>query len=1334
MVYKLQRPLNDHIDFQDFYFELKTYLEAKGLFEYVLELQPMIELGASEIENPQNVQSIETEGSNAGNEDGETAAIANLKQKLGKVKLVIISNVAEKYKHCIRQENCVAKQILNLKEATNVKTGANLAAQTKKFHNMRMKEEETLLSFRDRMEQSVKCLEEQGNKPSEVSIAQVFMAGLPKKYKLIVNNFESKQARKNRVYKIEEIFQSALNWETVMDNDESEDDVKGYQAGGSKSEKYCSNCKTHTHDTKDCWSKNGNGNKNKGNTKRFNVKCYNCNGPHYKRDCPEKKENNNSDNEDGKVYHVKGFLIHKDSESESDSDFDDMPDLSLSSDSSSCDSDSDYEVHVNGFAIFNDSESESDSDSDGMPDLALSSESSSCDSDSDYEVTTKDFRMLGESDGVLSDSFYEDMPALASTSESSSSDSEFIPSSILSDTDVASTSESCDSEDVPELVMSSDSELDIVTLHGDKKSKDESEEGWLWEEQMFVMKEEKEIKSHGCHFMDSGASAHVTSDDSIFEGNKETNVNLKTVDGSKLPGLKQGKINGLDGKAILVKGIENTLISVSQLCNNGWTFTFNDNGFVGKKGARTMNGRLKNGMYVCAEENYVLQVNSDEMNDMMTWHRRLGHVGRAKLVESLGSEITASWPNKLDFCYACAHGQLKRTKVNRKPTENETEADVGEIFYMDLFGPMDVPSLAGDKYVLLAKDKKSRITACVPIKEKSDAFLAADALIKRVSKQGKTIKSIITDGGKEFDCENFNDMCKLHDIDHILIAPDTPELNGLAERGNGMVIHMMRTMMIDSGLAKKYWAECLNYCVYILNSLSTSALKDKISPEEVWSGKERDLNKIFPFGADVVYLYQTGTKKVKGKISSISRNGKLLGPDLDMHGEAWRILNTETKRIVSSRNFSVDVSDQPNCKKTASNKNNRNVKNSDDCDDSETDDIIQGYDSGIDSTDSDHSLSESSEDEESDLNPISNESDQESEDDNRDNEFPLITPEKHYKRNDQLVVKFDDEQSYKGKVVKVDKRKLNPYTVEFLNGKTIDVPHNRWARKIDDQDVNGMAVWTEPTSIAEMSKAQDSNEWYKAFSDEIDALKRNDTWKEVKKLPEGAKLIKWKPVFKIKKDENGVPVRRKVRLTVQGFTQRFGIDYHSSSSPVMTKPTFRVLLSIAAAKKLVIRTMDVDNAYLAGKLEEDLYVSPMEGMEVKKGSYLKLNKAIYGTKQGSRVFYNSILETMKKLNFKRTETDPCVFIRKSNGTLIIAAVYVDDYMTLCDSEKTALKFEKEIQESYSMKILGSPTHLIGHKVEFGEDFIFINQSAVVQGLVDELQMTNRKPLYNFSVE
>ena len=146
-----------------------------------------------------------------------------------------------------------------------------------------------------------------------------------------------------------------------------------------------------------------------------------------------------------------------------------------------------------------------------------------------------------------------------------------------------------------------------------------------------------------------------------------------------------------------------------------------------------------------------------------------------------------------------------------------------------------------------------------------------------------------------------------------------------------------------------------------------------------------------------------------------------------------------------------------------------------------------------------------------------------------------------------------------------------------------------------------------------------------------------------------------KCVFVRKRNENNEVVRYKARLVAQGFTQRPGIDYDETYSPVMSGTTFRYLISLAVKMNLSIQLMDVVTAYLYGSLDSDIYMKVPEGMKLpnpkaNRNMYcVKLQKSLYGLRQSGRMWYNRLSIFLLQKGYSHNNDCPCVFIKKSNN-------------------------------------------------------------------------------------
>ena len=66
----------------------------------------------------------------------------------------------------------------------------------------------------------------------------------------------------------------------------------------------------------------------------------------------------------------------------------------------------------------------------------------------------------------------------------------------------------------------------------------------------------------------------------------------------------------------------------------------------------------------------------------------------------------------------------------------------------------------------------------------------------------------------------------------------------------------------------------------------------------------------------------------------------------------------------------------------------------------------------------------------------------------------------------------------------------------------------------------------------------------------------------------------------------------------------------------MKAATIRIILSLAVSEGWSLRQLDVQNAFMHGLLEEEVYMQQPPGFELKsKSNYVcKLDKALYGLK------------------------------------------------------------------------------------------------------------------------
>nr|GEX67514.1 retrovirus-related Pol polyprotein from transposon TNT 1-94 [Tanacetum cinerariifolium] len=108
------------------------------------------------------------------------------------------------------------------------------------------------------------------------------------------------------------------------------------------------------------------------------------------------------------------------------------------------------------------------------------------------------------------------------------------------------------------------------------------------------------------------------------------------------------------------------------------------------------------------------------------------------------------------------------------------------------------------------------------------------------------------------------------------------------------------------------------------------------------------------------------------------------------------------------------------------------------------------------------------------------------------------------------------------------------------------------------------------------------------MDDEYNALLRNHTWELVPPTSRHPIGRKW--VFRIKRHPDGTVDKYKARLVAKGFLQEYGKDYFDTFS-LVTKPiTIRTVLSLTLSRGWSLRQLDVNNAFLHGTLQEEVYM------------------------------------------------------------------------------------------------------------------------------------------------
>jgi hypothetical protein len=270
-----------------------------------------------------------------------------------------------------------------------------------------------------------------------------------------------------------------------------------------------------------------------------------------------------------------------------------------------------------------------------------------------------------------------------------------------------------------------------------------------------------------------------------------------------------------------------------------------------------------------------------------------------------------------------------------------------------------------------------------------------------------------------------------------------------------------------------------------------------------------------------------------------------------------------------------------------------------------------------------------------------------------------------------------------------------------------------------------IAGYSNHVSIHETLKTP---EWKKAMEAELNSLRENDTW-ELAELPEGTKPLNVRWLYKLKRNTEGEIVKHKARLIVQGYRQKFGVDYDETWAPVLRKETLRLILQTAAIEAFDIHHMDVVTAFLQAEIDRDVYIRQPPGFQDanRPDAVCKLKRSIYGLKQSPRLWNNRIDTYIKSMGFIPT-ADPCLYLKhKDNRLESFIGLYVDDLIIGTNNQSLLKEIKQKLKAEFKIEDSGRCTQILGMKILLEKSGIYLNQSGHIQQLSENLNLKNLEP-------
>ncbi|GJT72283.1 ribonuclease H-like domain-containing protein [Tanacetum coccineum] len=179
-------------------------------------------------------------------------------------------------------------------------------------------------------------------------------------------------------------------------------------------------------------------------------------------------------------------------------------------------------------------------------------------------------------------------------------------------------------------------------------------------------------------------------------------------------------------------------------------------------------------------------------------------------------------------------------------------------------------------------------------------------------------------------------------------------------------------------------------------------------------------------------------------------------------------------------------------------------------------------------------------------------------------------------------------------------------------------------------------------------------------------------------------------VYKIKYRSSGDIDRYKARFVVKGCNQKEGIDFDETFSPVVKMSTVKCVIALSVINNWLLFQLDVNNAFLYGELEEDIYMTILKGFSNKENEnkVCKLVKSLYGLKQAPRKWNEKLFSILKENNFVQSANDHSLFTKSKNNKFIALLVYVDDIVVTGNCVDEINKFKVFLKsKKYCLELL-----------------------------------------------
>jgi Reverse transcriptase (RNA-dependent DNA polymerase) len=172
----------------------------------------------------------------------------------------------------------------------------------------------------------------------------------------------------------------------------------------------------------------------------------------------------------------------------------------------------------------------------------------------------------------------------------------------------------------------------------------------------------------------------------------------------------------------------------------------------------------------------------------------------------------------------------------------------------------------------------------------------------------------------------------------------------------------------------------------------------------------------------------------------------------------------------------------------------------------------------------------------------------------------------------------------------------------------------------------------------------------------------------------------------------------------------------------------QLILALSTLEDYYCVGVDVRNAYLYGKLDEEIYMRQPEGFKVRgqENKVIHLQRALYGLKQAGLAWWKELNSSINELGFKHLVSDAGLFVCKDYKEIIIAIVYVNNAMFFGKNKAQVDSKKKLFMDKWECHDLGEVKEFLCMCILQKEKDIHLDQRDYLDKVLEHFSMTNAK--------